>query len=384
LPKEELNLYEINHNTMNRLLFIIISALIPSLSYPQSSCNTLTDKDMQHIYNEIRTPEKYGLVLAPPDDSKKLDCPGVFRKDDTWYMTYIAFDGKGYETWLARSRNLLDWDQAGRIMSFAGDTSRWDCNQRAGYIALQDYNWGGSCALQKYKDKYWMSYLGGRNTGYEEGLLSIGIAYTENDPAECREWKYLEKPVLTSKDKDTGWWENLKLYKSTVIMDPQKNTGHDFVMFYNAYGDSLSKGHNAERIGMAVSDDMIHWKRFLEDPVLNHYRGITGDPQIWKIDNIWVMFYFGAFWQKDGGDGAFNRFACSHDLVNWTDWNGDNLIEPSEPFDNRYAHKSSVVKWEGIVYHFYCAVNNKDQRGIAVATSKDLGKSTLSFYNGDR
>jgi len=369
---------------MNRLLFIIISALIPALSYPQTSHNTVTEKDMRHIYNEIRTPEKYGLVLVPPDDSKKLDCPGVFRKDGIWYMTYIVFDGKGYETWLARSRNLLDWEQSGRIMSFSEDTSRWDCNQRAGYIALQDYTWGGSCALQKYNDKYWMSYLGGRNTGYEEGLLSIGIAYTGNDPAKCHEWKCLEKPVLTSNDRDAGWWENLKLYKSTVIKDLQRNTGHDFVMFYNAYGDSLSNGHNAERIGMAVSDDMIHWKRYLKDPVLNHFRGITGDPLIWKIDNIWVMFYFGAFWQKTGSDGAFNRFACSYDLLNWTDWNGDNLIEPSEPYDNRYAHKSFVVKWKGIVYHFYCAVNNKDQRGIAVATSKDLGKSRISFSLRDK
>jgi hypothetical protein len=32
-----------------------------------------------------------------------------------------------------------------------------------------------------------------------------------------------------------------------------------------------------------------------------------------------------------------------------------------------------------VVYHFYCAVNKADQRGIAVATSKDMGKSKLSF-----
>ncbi len=31
-----------------------------------------------------------------------------------------------------------------------------------------------------------------------------------------------------------------------------------------------------------------------------------------------------------------------------------------------------LVKWKGVVYHFYCAVDNKDHRGIAVATSKPL------------
>jgi hypothetical protein len=57
--------------------------------------------------------------------------------------------------------------------------------------------------------------------------------------------------------------------------------------------------------------------------------------------------------------------------VHWTDWNGPDLIAPSEPYDELYAHKSFVVKWKGVVYHFYCAVNKKEQRGIAVATSKE-------------
>ena len=130
---------------------------------------------------------------------------------------------------------------------------------------------------------------------------------------------------------------------------------------------------------MNVSNDMIHWKRFGTDPVVHHPTGITGDPVIQKIGDVWVMFYFGAFWQprKD----AFNRFACSYDLVHWTDWTGDDLIHSSEPYDDLYAHKSFVVKYNGIVYHFYCAVNKKQQRGIAVATSKDLGKSKVDFVH---
>jgi len=38
-----------------------------------------------------------------------------------------------------------------------------------------------------------------------------------------------------------------------------------------------------------------------------------------------------------------------------------------------------VIYWKGVVYHFYCAVNKAQQRGIAVATSKDMGKSTLNY-----
>ncbi|MBK7713315.1 MAG: glycosylase [Bacteroidales bacterium] len=364
---------------MNRFLLTFISGLISCFSFSQTKNKTVTDYDMQSIYNETKTPYKYGLVMIPDDNSRKLDCPFIFRHEENWYMTYIVFDGTGYETWIAKSNNLLDWEKPGRILSFPEDTSRWDRSQKAGYPALQDYTWGGTGRLQKYDNKYWMSYLGGKNTGYEEGLLSIGMAFTENDPSKFHEWNCLENPVLTSEDGDSRWWENIKLYKSTVIRDRQKSTCHEFVMFYNAYGDSLSEGHNAERIGMAISDDMVHWKRFMRDPVLNHFRGITGDPLIRQIGKIWVMFYFGAFWNKDGSDGAFNRFACSYDLINWTDWKGVNLIEPSEPYDSKYAHKPFIVKWNGIVYHFYCAVNDKDQRGIAVSVSKDLGKSKLAF-----
>lgn len=35
---------------------------------------------MQQIYEEIKTPHKYGLVLVPTDSSKKLDCPTIFKK----------------------------------------------------------------------------------------------------------------------------------------------------------------------------------------------------------------------------------------------------------------------------------------------------------------
>jgi predicted GH43/DUF377 family glycosyl hydrolase len=149
-------------------------------------------------------------------------------------------------------------------------------------------------------------------------------------------------------------------------------------MYYNAKGDSSQPGGaNVERIGMAVSDDMEHWTRYRRDPVLDHHEGITGDAVIQKIAKTWVMFYFGAFWNNKAG--AFNNFACSYDLVHWTDWKGKPLISPSEPYDETYAHKSFVVKYGGVVYHFYCAVNRAGQRGIALATSRDLGKSLLTF-----
>ncbi|MDN3548441.1 glycosylase [Mucilaginibacter aquaedulcis] len=343
----------------------------------QSPIKPVPEKVMQDIYEQVKTPYKYGMVMVPDSNSKKIDCPSVFRKGNNWYMTYLVFNGRGYETWLADSKDLLHWKTRGRILSFS-DTTNWDNNQKAGYIALQDNKWGGSYQLQKYQDKYWLSYFGGQSRGYEKGLLSIGIANTDQDPAVAHEWKRLDHPVLSSIDKDVSWWDNHTQYKETVIWDKSRLTGYPFLMYYNANGDSVNKKRGAERIGMAVSDDMLHWKRFGKDPVLNHGDGITGDPYIQKIGDVYVMFYFGAFW-KTGTSGVFNRFAASYDLIHWTDWTGNKLIESSESYDNMFAHKSFVVKYKGVVYHFYCAVNKADQRGIAIATSKDMGKSELSF-----
>ncbi len=361
-------------------IFLIGLVSLTQISNAQEAKSVVSETEMEKIYQEVKTPFKYGLVLISNDTQHKMDCPTVFRKGRYWYMTYLIYGGRGYETWLAKSRDLLNWKNMGRIMSFS-DTTAWDANQKAGYNALTNTEWNGNYRVGKYNGHYWMSYFGGKERGYEVEPLSIGMAYTNKHPAKVQEWKRLAKPVLTSADTDVRWWENRnKLFKSTVIEDKDRLTGHPFVMYYNAVGDSLINNKKTrwyERIGMAVSDDMVNWKRFLKDPVVHHPVGITGDAVIQKIANTWVMFYFGAFWEDRRG--AFNRFAASNDLVNWTDWTGENLIQSSEKYDELYAHKSFVLKHKGVVYHFYCAVNKGDERGIAVATSKDLGKSKINF-----
>ncbi len=365
---------------MNRLLLVIFTTFFCFLflSYTEKLPIKIPEDVMNEIYEEMKTPYKFGLVLVPDTSSIKMDCPSVFKMHDNWYMTYIVYDGRGYETWLATSNNLLHWEILGTILSFS-DSTIWDDDQKAGYIALQDYEWEGGYELNKFNNKYWMSYFGGSSRGYEKGLLSIGMAYTENDPTKAHEWKRLDKPVLMATDEDVRWWENNTMFKSSVIWDKSKTTGYPFVMYYNARGDSLKPHRGAERIGMAVSEDMINWIRFGIGPVINHHKGISGDAVIQKIDDVWVMFYFGAFWPTRKDADAFNRFACSYDLVNWTEWEGEDLIAPSEPYDNWFAHKSFVIKYEGVVYHFYCAVNKNEDRGIALATSVDLGKSNLVF-----
>jgi len=104
--------------------------------------------------------------------------------------------------------------------------------------------------------------------------------------------------------------------------------------------------------------------------VIDNGKGISGDPQVVRMGDVWAMFYFGAFWRPK----AFDMFACSYDLVHWTKWEGPDLIAPSEPYDETYAHKPWLVKHDGVVYHFYCAVGDQG-RVIALATSHDLRRA---------
>ena len=226
-----------------------------------------------------------------------------------------------------------------------------------------------------------MTYIGGENAGYEKGPLSIGLAWTsKKNVSKSVEWKSAKKPILSIKDKDTQWFENLTQYKSTIYWDKKKTLGAPFVMFYNAGGVHPETNLKGERIGIALSNDMKHWKRYTGNPVFGHeIQGmITGDAQIQQFGDLYVMFYFSAF-NTNKPYKAYNTFACSYDLIHWSDWQGDDLIIPSKSYDDLFAHKSYVVKHEGVVYHFYCAVNKHDQRGIAVATSKPMGRSEVRF-----
>jgi predicted GH43/DUF377 family glycosyl hydrolase len=323
--------------------------------------SVVSPSEMQRVYDEVKTPFKYGVVLRPCAH-ESIDCPNVFRFRDKWYLVYIAIRNKiGYETLLAESNDLVNWKALGKILPFAD--AGWDRWQAAGGVALVDPDWNGNRELQRYNGKYWMSYIGGAKQGYETDPLSIGIAWTTT-PDRAIPWtRASENPILGPDQPDARPFEKATLYKSNILWDKHESLGYPFVMFYNG----KQQGKAIERIGMAVSKDMVHWTRFGQQPVVDNHKGISGDPQLVRVGNLWVMFYFGAGWKR----GAFDTFACSHDLVHWTKWDGPDLIAPSEPWDKTFAHKPCVFQHEGIVYHFYCAVGTEG-RAIALATSKRL------------
>lgn len=354
-------------NLRRGAICVLFLRLLPCLTAgAEGEVRPVETNVLQRIYDTVKTPFKYGVVLAGATTNELVDCPSIFRSDNGWYLVYAAISNKvGYQTFLARSDDLLHWQKLGRILSFA-PANQWDAWQADGGVALADCRWDGSHQLEKFDNRYWLSYIGGAKHGYETDPLAIGIAWTE-DPGRACEWRRLaENPVLSPKQPEARAFETKTLYKSQIIHDQRQTLGWPFVMYYNA-----KYKNGFEQIGMAVSSDMKHWTRYGTNSVIVNgearQNGISGDPQIVKIGNVWVMFYFGAGWQPR----AFDTFACSYDLEHWTKWTGPHLLEPSTPYDQTYAHKPWVLKWHGVVYHFYCAVGNEG-RVLALATSRDL------------
>src|ERR1700722_19835051 len=108
---------------------------------------------MQQVYDTVKTPFKYGVVLQGASTNEYVDCPSVCRYGDHWYMMYVAITNKiGYQTFLARSDDLLHWKKLGKIVPFTR-TNDWDAWQEDGGVSLEDYQWDGSHQLEKFNGR---------------------------------------------------------------------------------------------------------------------------------------------------------------------------------------------------------------------------------------
>ena len=83
-----------------------------------------------------------------------------------------------------------------------------------------------------------------------------------------------------------------------------------------------------------------------------------------------LLIFLEFFFTFTEGKSAYNTFACSRDLKNWTIWKGKPLIESEYEWENVHAHKTWFVRKNGVNYHFYCAINKDNERYIALAVSE--------------
>lgn len=337
------------------------------IPFSKQPYRTVSKETMREIYEKIKTTGPKTPVMRLDEDM--TDSPSVFKYKGVWYLYYISISKdvtkSGYETHMAKSADLLHWEPVGTIFR-RNDRNHWDSKQIAGYGAFFDIAFGGSNELQPVGGQYHLSYLAGNSDGYEPDPLYMGEAVADS-PVDPDGFTRFEEPIMKPEDPDHRPFEERTLYKSFMFRDPNRVTGYPYVNIYNAKASDRK-----ERIFLAVSEDGEHWERYGEHHVFARQDRlpevlITGDPQIVLLGDVYVMFYF--TWTE--GQTAFNTFACSYDLVHWTDWEGEPLVQSDCEMDNEHAHKTWFVHEGGKNYHFYCAVNHQGERFIAVAESAD-------------
>lgn len=294
---------------------------------------------------------KYGKEVTGPSgipgafDEKAVDSPFVFRHNGQYYMLYIGFDGKGYQTALAVSQDLLSWKEEALLFP-REDGEGWDKGGVAGNWILRENELNGPAKLKKAGGKYWMVYHSYPGEGYETGPARIGLAYTEDET--LHQWTRLAGPVLSW--EDGAEWERGGLYKGCLV-----EYGGLYYLFYNA--KNSENWIWKEQIGVAVSENLLNWKRLYTEPIIQNTPDawdsfFCADPCVVRDGDIWLLFYYGY-----DGLHAQEGMAYSKDLLHWVKYPAPILLHGGKgEVDELHAHKPGVITKDGCLYHFYCAV----------------------------
>jgi beta-xylosidase len=265
-------------------------------------------------------------------------------------MAFIGFNGKGYNSFVVESDDLIHWKNPQLALGFGPEGAFDFGGSVIGAFLYESWDVNAPRILKKKDGKYWTLYGAyPRQGAYELRPGYEGIA----ESVDGIHWSRASNdPILSVFQKDRKAWEKDCIYQPWLV-----EYNGTYYNFYNAADGSV------ERSGVAFSNDLFHWVRYPFNPVLNLRRdgydaAFASDPKVFRDGDHWTMIYFGL-----GKGGASIMVAFSRDLLHWT---AD--PEPLYKFgghpsglDKQYAHKISLVfnPRDNTFYMYYCAVGNK-------------------------
>lgn len=321
------------------------------------------------IPNDLKTPYKLERLIVGPShkpgtfDEKSADVPFVFRHQNRFYLSYVGYDGTGYQTGLASSSDLMNWRKEGVILPRDPNSKIVRYNAALTWI-LRENDAFGPGNLKKVNGRYLGAYFATPYSGYESGAGVIGLCWSR----DLHHWE-VEPPCLLP--QDGAEWERAGLYKACIL--EYRGLYH---IFYNA--KNLPTDWH-EQIGVATSRDLKTWVRNPANPILRNGppgsfdERFSSDPCVLKYKKEWSIFYYGL----DRKGVARDLLAFSRDMVHIRKCKGALIVPgPKGTVDSIYSHKPSIIAHQGTLYHFYCAVSHKHGRGISVAASRPWPKTT--------
>ena len=199
------------------------------------------------------------------------DVPTVFQVpgDDKWYMSFVAFNGRGYQSYVAESTNLLDWVNYRLAMGY-GPTNQFDHGGCViGAYLYESYDLKAPRVLKKRDGKFWTLYgaypLQG---GYELRPGSEGVAASD-DGLKWRRAK--DEPVLSIQDPDCADWERNCIYQPRTDWDRFLDGSDELDAIPGQPGDS----HSARRVRFKFlfRSEGVPGRRPLDDDLFRRRQG---------------------------------------------------------------------------------------------------------------
>ena len=116
----------------------------------------LTDPKIQKYLTPYRyeKPVLHGSGMLDAFDEKAVDIPFVFWHQNKYYMLYTGFDGKGYQSALATSDDLLHWEKVREpILSFGPEGTYYSGHvHKASIVKKDDTLYHFYCATCPWKE----------------------------------------------------------------------------------------------------------------------------------------------------------------------------------------------------------------------------------------
>ena len=163
------------------------------------------------------------VIAAQPnipghEEFHNTDCPCVYQlpsQPNKWFMSFIAFNGRGYNSFVAESMDLVHWSNPRLAMGF-GPPNGFDYGGCViGAFLYESYDLKAPRLLKRRDGKYWTLYgCYPRQGGYELRPGYEGVACSD-DGLTWRRAK--DAPILAVQDSDCAAWEKDCTYQPWLV-----------------------------------------------------------------------------------------------------------------------------------------------------------------------
>jgi predicted GH43/DUF377 family glycosyl hydrolase len=266
-------------------------------------------------------------------DSLWVYHPCVVEHNKEFYLIYTGKSikrGVSHKIGIAVSKDLNSWQKLdSNPLLNEGKDGEWDNDFVAHAYVFKD------------KDKFYMLYDGSKKGDW---LESIGLAESKN----LTDWKkYSGNPIFKVA---ANWWENHHVSRCCVF----KENG----VYYLYYA-----GHDGERerIGAARGESLLRLKRCFGRPILDIGKEgewdekSVSDPRVIKYNQTYLMFYSGI----DNRGVERMGLAISNDLLSWKKYKKNPILDVSaQSWDKIAAARADIRIFRNRFYIFYSGKKN--------------------------